>query len=137
MDLKQLEMTIRCLYEGTRGSQDVRLPDQIEFHDPVVIVRGANGVRRMFKKLNRLFPASVVHEFSLISGQSDQFSLCVHYRRHHASTPTIFRSVLQVERTDGEISKLVEHWTHPIRRPGNSTRFGSRWLRGRIGRLLS
>ena len=63
MDLGPLRSTMEHLYEGEQNAIGITLSSEIEFHDPLVVVRGTPRVMTMFRRLNRLFPQSKIHTF--------------------------------------------------------------------------
>ena len=137
MDLTQLTKTMQALYEGRTDGEDLCLAADMEFHDPVVIVRGRSPVLRMFRRLNWIFPETRIESFEPIEGKPTQFSLCVHYRRRAQSKPRVFKSVVDIDVRGDQILQLVEHWKSPISLTGGSQIKASRWIRGGLGKLLS
>ncbi len=137
MQIEDLIITLKRLYEGRDSEQGLPLDDNIEFRDPMVIVRGQNRVLRMFRRLNALFPATRIVECTPMDHQHRQFALCVHYGRSPQSTPKVFRTTLDIQVSDGRLTSMVEHWTQPMNLRGDSERAISTWVRSGLGRLLS
>ena len=136
-DSNPLLQSIRYLYEGRQSQLGMPIAEQAQFHDPLVIVHGRDRILSMFKKLNRLYPATTVERFDGVDVQSHQYELIVHYRRREASKPTAFHSRIEFTLVDGEIMTIIEDWQKPFSRSGRSERAMSQWVRRSLGRLLS
>ena len=138
MKTAAINQTIRHLYEGEHIDPGMPLAKSVGFYDPLVIVRSHVSVMRMFRKLNRFFPHSQLKTFApLNDGGIYRFETSMHYIRRPDAKPTIFNSIMEVEVTDQKISKIVEHWTSPMRLNGDSQNAISQMVRGGLGRLLS
>ena len=138
MKVAEINQTIRHLYEGEHIEPGMPLAQSIGFYDPLVIVRSHNKVVQMFRKLNHLFPHSRLHRFTpLKDGDVYRFETSMHYIRRPNAKPTIFNSVMEIEVTNEEVSKIVEHWKSPIRLNGDSQNTMSQMMRVGIGRLFS
>ena len=134
MDLSPLRSTMEHLYEGEQNAIGITLSSEIEFHDPLVVVRGAPRVMTMFRRLNRLFPQSKIHTFRPLN-DGGLFSLCVHYRRRHTATPKVVHSEIELSIQDGQLIRMVEHWKKPVSLRGDQGM--TRWVRLGLGRVLS
>lgn len=138
MKTEAINQTIRHLYEGKHIEPGMPLAPSIGFYDPLVIVRSHLSVVRMFRKLNQIFPHSRLHTFTpLNDGDVYRFETSMHYIRRPDAKPTIFNAIMEVEVTDQEISKIVEHWKSPMRLNGDSQNRVSKMMRIGIGRLFS
>ena len=103
----------------------------------MVLVQGQARVVRMFRRLNRLFPASRVESFTSVDDSTHQFDLCVLYRRKRDAKGRLFRTRIELTVDQGEILKIVEHWQSPVRLNGNRTHGISRLLRRGLGHILA
>ena len=132
-----IESTVRQLYEGRGTEPRLELDPHVEFHDPVVIVRGRPGVVGMFARLNRMFPSTTVEGFEPADESGRRFLLRVHYRRDPQSTPRLFESSIEMEITRDRISRITEHWRNPIALDGDSPNSVLGMMRSVLGRLVS
>ena len=103
MTAQLIEATIRHLYEGQHVRRGAPLSDQVEFRDPLVVVRGERSVAAMFRKLNALFPVTTIERFEAEEDGVLRFSMSVHYRRAEGAKAKVFESTLEVEAVDGAI----------------------------------
>ena len=137
MNLSLIETTIRCLYEGGRDEPRLELDPHVEFHDPVVIVRGRPGVGGMFARLNRMFPATHVESFERDGDSARRFRLTVHYRRTPLATARVFESTIEFDFVHDRISRMTEHWRNPVALDGDSANPVLGVLRSALGRVVS
>ena len=132
--LKQL---VTALYEGRPLPDEPRLTNGCEFRDPVVVVRGAERVFSMFRKLNRLYPASKVVVFEPQAPEGKRFRLVVHYRRKSTSKPRPFETEIEFEFQQDRVARITEDWRSPLHLSGRGQSLLSKAFRSIAGRVLS
>ena len=103
----------------------------------MVIVEGRAAVLKMFRRLNRLFPASQVVSWTPIESEPRTYALLMHYRRKQPSRPKEFKTQVEITVADGRLSRIVEHWTGALRFKGNSQKAVSRLVRSGLGKVIS
>tara|TARA_B100001093_G_scaffold489532_1_gene527786 strand:+ start:240 stop:683 length:444 start_codon:yes stop_codon:yes gene_type:complete len=132
-----LQQTIRFLYEGEHVEPGCPLANDCVFTDPIVIVEGRAAIIKMFRRLNRLFPASQVVSWTPISSEPGTYQLLMYYRRKQTSRPNEFKTRVEITVVDGQLSQIVEHWTGPVSFKGDSRNPAFRVIRGGLGKILS
>ena len=137
MNRELLEATVRHLYEGTAIEPRLELEPNVEFHDPVVIVRSRPGVVAMFARLNRMFPATEVAKFEPDGDSARHFRLTVHYRRTPRAAARVFESAIEFDFVHDRISRMTEHWKKPVALSGDSSNPVLGMMRSALGRLVS
>ena len=136
MDTETLNQSLRFLYEGRQAEHPKTFNEDIVFSDPLVLVQGRIRVEEMFRKLNKIFPATELISFEAIPNEIITWQMQVHYKKRPTSTPKVFQSRVNIEFKDGLISKITEHWEKPMRLKGDGQSILSRGLRGGLGRLF-
>ena len=135
--MPRLLSTLRHLYEGTTQATGIPLAEDVIFRDPIILLQGRNEVIRMFRRLNKLFPASSIQKFEALDRANREYRLLTFYRRHSDAPPRAFTTRLHIEHDHHSIWKITEHWIAPI---AFSAHRGSGWkelARRGLGRLLS
>ena len=110
---------------------------KVIFRDPLVVVHGQRKVIRMFRRLNRLFPASSIVSFEPIDGGRFEYELIVHYRRKPNQKERPFRTRLQFDHMDDHITAITEHWLSPVKLSAKTGSGVQEFVRKGLGRLLS
>ena len=137
MTTDAVKQLVIALYEGQPLPKEPRLSDDCEFRDPVVIVRGIEQVLSMFRKLNRLYPASKVMVFEQQALEWNRFRLVVHYRRKSTSKPRPFETEIEFEFQQDRIARITEDWRSPLHLSGRGQSRLSKAFRSIAGRVLS
>ena len=132
---KELE-TMKYLYEGRTERPEIPLSDDVEFRDPLVLVKDRSRVEEMFRKLNNFYPATQINVFEPIEGEPLSWTMHTHYRKTEQSTPKIFQSTLELEVENGYVRRITEHWHKPLPLRGDGSSLLSRGIRKGIGRLF-
>lgn len=137
VDCERMRQTVRFLYEGPHGQPTVPMSARCEFHDPLVMVRGKERLLSMFRKLNRIYPASSVEVFEPLTGSNGKYALSVHYRRQASAKAAVFLTEIEFTFEGEEIIQITEDWQQPFKLSGRGTSLLNRGLRVGLGRLFS
>ena len=136
MDTDSLKRTMRFFYEGRNAEQPNTLAEDLVFSDPLVLVRGQLRVEDMFRKLNKIFPATEIVSFESAPNEVTLWLMQVHYKKTPTSRPKVFKSRVNIEFNDGLICRITEHWQKPFKLSGDGQSVVSRGLRSGLGRLF-
>ena len=136
-ELSDLRQTVRNLYEGPGDDSGIPLAAECAFHDPLVVVYGEKNVLAMFRKLNRMYPATSVASFAPLENSPGKYALSVHYRRRGAAKATVFQTEIEFLFAGEEIVQITEDWIRPVPLSGRGTHRVNRWLRESLGRIFS
>ena len=127
---------MRFLYEGRGQVHPENLSEDCVFSDPLVLVKGRSRVEEMFRKLNKIFPATDIVSFEPDPSAVTTWLMQVHYKKTPSSNPKVFQSRVNIEFREGLISKISEHWQKPLSLNGDGQSILSRGLRSGLGRLF-
>ena len=136
MDSGKALETLKYLYEGRTKGSELPLSEDVEFRDPLVLVKDRSRVEEMFRKLNNFYPATEINVFDPIEGEPLSWTMHTHYRKTEQSDPKVFQSTLELELEDGLVRRITEHWHKPLTLRGDGSSLLSRGIRTGIGRLF-
>ena len=136
MDTETLKQSLRFLYEGRQAEHPNTYSTDLVFSDPLVLVQNQARVEEMFRKLNKIFPATEIASFEASPNETSTWLMQVHYKKTPTSRPKVFKSRVNIEFNDGLISRITEHWQKPLKLSGDGRSVLSRGVRSGLGRLF-